>query len=36
MPLTRSRYDGHADCYDDWNKPNAERNASEVLELPGS
>jgi len=31
-----SRYDGHADWYDSWNKPNAERNASEVLELLGS
>jgi SAM-dependent methyltransferase len=35
MPLTRSRYDGHADWYDDWNKPNAERNASEILGLLG-
>ena len=35
MPLTRSRYDGHADWYDDWNKPNAERNSSEVLKLLG-
>jgi SAM-dependent methyltransferase len=35
MQLTRSRYDGHADWYDSWNKPNAERNAPEVLELLG-
>lgn len=35
MPLTRSRYDGHAGWYDSWNKPNAERNASDVLELLG-
>jgi ubiquinone/menaquinone biosynthesis C-methylase UbiE len=36
MPLTRSRYDGHAEWYDSWNKPNAERNASDVLDLLGS
>lgn len=36
MPLTRSRYDGHAEWYDNWNKPNAERNASHVLHLLGS
>ena len=35
MPLTRSRYDGLADWYDDWNRPNAERNAPDVLELLG-
>jgi SAM-dependent methyltransferase len=35
MPLTRSRYDGHAEWYDSWNKPNAERNASEVRALLG-
>ena len=35
MPLTRSRYDGHAEWYDSWNKPRAERNASDVLELLG-
>jgi hypothetical protein len=31
MPLTRSRYDGHAEWYDSWNKPNAERNAADLL-----
>jgi RNA polymerase sigma-70 factor (ECF subfamily) len=38
MPPTTARYDGHADWYDAWNRPNAERNAPEVLELlgPGS
>jgi len=36
MPLTRSRYDGHAAWYDDWNKPHAERNASEIRKLLGS
>jgi SAM-dependent methyltransferase len=35
MPLTRSRYDGHAEWYDEWNKPNAERNASDVRALLG-
>jgi SAM-dependent methyltransferase len=35
MPLTRARYDGHASWYDSWNKPHAERNASDVLELLG-
>ena len=35
MPLTRARYDGHAGWYDSWNKPHAERNASEVRELLG-
>jgi SAM-dependent methyltransferase len=35
MPPTRSRYDGHADWYDRWNKPNAERNATEVRHLLG-
>jgi len=33
MPLTRSRYDGHAEWYDAWNKPRAERNAADVLDL---
>ncbi len=33
MPLTTSRYDGYADWYDIWNKPHAERNASDVLDL---
>ena len=36
MPLTRSRYDGHAEWYDAWNKPHAERNAADVLALLGS
>jgi SAM-dependent methyltransferase len=35
MPATRSRYDGHAEWYDGWNKPHAERNAPDVLELLG-
>jgi SAM-dependent methyltransferase len=35
MPLTRSRYDGYAEWYDSWNKPNAERNAPDILELLG-
>lgn len=35
MPLTRSRYDGHAEWYDNWSKPNAERNASAVRDLLG-
>jgi len=35
VPLTRSRYDGHADWYEAWNKPNAERNAPDVLDLVG-
>jgi ubiquinone/menaquinone biosynthesis C-methylase UbiE len=35
MPLTRSRYDGHADWYDSWNQAAAERNVSEVLGLLG-
>jgi SAM-dependent methyltransferase len=35
MPLTRARYDGHAEWYDAWNKPHAERNAPDVLDLLG-
>lgn len=35
MPLTRSRYDGHAEWYDSWNGPIAERNAADVLDLLG-
>ena len=31
----RARYDGYADWYDDWNKPHAERNASEIRKLLG-
>ncbi len=34
MPQT-ARYDGHADWYEDWNQPHAERYAAEVLELLG-
>jgi SAM-dependent methyltransferase len=36
MPLTKSRYDGYAEWYDNWNKPHAERNAADVRELLGS
>ena len=35
MPLTRPRYDGYAEWYDSWNKPHAERNAANVLDLLG-
>ena len=35
MQLTTPRYDGHADWYESWNKPNADRNAPEVAELLG-
>lgn len=35
MPLTRSRYDGYADWYDNWNRPHAERNAPHLLDLLG-
>ncbi len=30
-----ARYDGHADWYDDWNKPQAERNGPQISELLG-
>ena len=30
-----ARYDGHADWYDDWNKPNVEHNAAAIRELLG-
>jgi SAM-dependent methyltransferase len=30
-----ARYDGHADWYEDWNQPHAERYAAEVQELLG-
>jgi SAM-dependent methyltransferase len=30
-----ARYDEHADWYEDWNRPNAERYAAEVRELLG-
>jgi SAM-dependent methyltransferase len=36
MQLTTSRYDGHADWYDDWNKPHAEAYASDVLDILGA
>ena len=36
MPLTGSRYDGHAEWYDGWNRPKAERNAADVRDLLGS
>ncbi|HEY8043786.1 MAG TPA: class I SAM-dependent methyltransferase [Streptosporangiaceae bacterium] len=35
MPRTRSRYDGHAEWYDSWNRASALRNASDVLDLLG-
>lgn len=35
MPLTRARYDGHAEWYDNWNRPNAGRNAFDLAELLG-
>jgi hypothetical protein len=35
MPLTRARYDGHADWYAGWNQPHAEANAAHVLDLLG-
>jgi SAM-dependent methyltransferase len=35
MPLMKSRYDGLADWYDEWNAPNAARNASVVRDLLG-
>jgi SAM-dependent methyltransferase len=33
--MVKARYDGHADWYDEWNKPNVERNAPELRELLG-
>jgi SAM-dependent methyltransferase len=36
MPLARPRYDGHAEWYEDWNRPLAERNAPDVRELLGT
>ena len=35
MPGTLARYDGHADWYEDWNLPGAERTAQQVVELLG-
>ena len=31
----KARYDGHADWYDTWNRPHAERNAAAISELLG-
>jgi len=33
MAVTRARYDGHADWYDNWNKPHIEANGPEVPDL---
>ena len=35
MAVTRARYDGHADWYDNWNKPHIEANGPEVIDLLG-
>jgi SAM-dependent methyltransferase len=35
MPVTAARYDGHANWYEDWNRPNAERNGPAVRDLLG-
>ena len=35
MPLSPARYDGHAEWYESWNRPHAERNAAEVRDLLG-
>ena len=35
MPATRARYDGHADWYETWNEPNAERAAPDISALLG-
>lgn len=35
MPVTKPRYDGHAEWYDHWNKPHIERNAPDVRDLAG-
>ena len=35
MPITSSRYDGHADWYDAWNQPQADRAAPYVRDLMG-
>ena len=35
MPASSARYDGYADWYDNWNKPNAEHNAAKIAELLG-
>jgi SAM-dependent methyltransferase len=35
MPSTKARYDGHADWYETWNLPHAERTGPEVAGLLG-
>jgi SAM-dependent methyltransferase len=35
MPSTTARYDGHADWYEDWNQPHAERTGPDVIRLLG-
>ena len=35
MAVQSARYDGHADWYEDWNLPGAERTAERVVELLG-
>jgi ubiquinone/menaquinone biosynthesis C-methylase UbiE len=35
MPLTSSRYDGHADWYDVWNQPHADRYGPDLRDLLG-
>jgi SAM-dependent methyltransferase len=35
MPRTESRYDGHAEWYDAWNKPHADQNAPDLRALLG-
>jgi len=35
MPRTQSRYDGHAEWYDAWNKPHADQNAPDPRALLG-
>ena len=35
MSLSPPRYDGHAEWYESWNRPHAERNAAEVRDLLG-
>jgi SAM-dependent methyltransferase len=35
MPMTKARYDGHADWYETWNAPHAARNAADIESLLG-
>ena len=35
MSASGARYDGYADWYDNWNKPNAENNVAKIAELLG-